>query len=328
MNKLEILQPPSNSLLNDMIDCAVEEIIISRHSIPSTQFCNKLISAKHRGVRIYLLLSSPYYFQDNGIAEISAYYGIHTEIVLYSQSIASKRDEHITKLIQHRIYPRYINHNRLFLNHSMYIIIDSKLFYLGSAPNETCNRLDVGLVSNDIIKLNILKNLFNADYHDKDLIMSGLEKHGIAIAPYNMRIMLEDMLSSARYAIYMMFPVVTDDPRIINILQKKITNGLKIQILCSPEMICLNRASGLNYTLIKNLLDFGIAVKEVYTPQVHCRCIIIDPEDISLKKLYIGSGNLKKHSFDLSREVGFVTDNIDFCSKMFDLFNKLWGIAQ
>ena len=307
-----------------MIDSAKNEIILSRHSIPSMAFCQKIINAKSRGVKVYILLSSPYFFQENSNDTISKLYGIHSEIVQYSQSIAKKRSEYITKLTQGGIYPKYIDHRKFFLNHSMYMVIDSNLLYIGSAPNENSDRLDVGFSSNDATIIKTLKHLFDIDYHETKNNINIPNKSGIAIAPNNMRSVLMNVINSAKNSIYMMFPVVTDDPGILSALKNQLDKGVTIKMLCSPEIISIDRESGLNYSLIRHLVNIGVSLRESYSPKIHCRCIITDNNSHDNSHLYIGSGNLKTHSLDYSREVGIVFKNSAFSKKMTQLFDDIW----
>lgn len=325
MYKLKVFRSHSNLLLNYLILRAKKEIILSRHSIPSDNFYQALITAKTKGVKVFILLSSSEYFKVNSTSDLSNYYNISPEIILYSKLMATKREEYATKLIQHGIELRYINHKKFFLNHSMYMVIDSKLCYLGSAPNDTTDRLDIGLISDSGSYLKVLKSLFYADFNDKEFAINRSDTKTIAIAPYNMRQLIENLLTSAKSSICMMFPVVTDDPRIINILKQKITERIKILILCSPELVSTDKENRFNYILIQNLINMGISVQEIYNPKIHCRCIITDIETPNLTKVYIGSGNLKTHSLEYSREVGFISTNNRLLSKITKLFQELWN---
>ena len=121
-----------------------------------------------------------------------------------------------------------------------------------------------------------------------------------------------------------MFPVVTDDQRILQILKNKISEGVKIYALCSPKIFSKTDTEEINSFYKTELINLGVILYESYNPIIHCRCIVIDPKDNNCR-LFIGSGHLKTSSLDSSRETGLVLNDPDIISQLFGLFHTLWS---
>lgn len=322
-DQLKIISPPDNRLINQLIDQAQEEVILSRQAIPNIGFCESLISAKKRGIKIKLLLLSPLYFRENTVSEIAKQHKTSEEIVLYIRETVPKKEKFVDLLNDNDIEISYINHQEIFLNHSKFMIIDSKLAYIGSAPNDATSRLDVGILSENPLYIRILQDLFEADFYNKPFKREQL--HNIAIAPINMRYWIEKILRDAQHEIYMMFPIITDDPSIFSILNERIKSGVQLRALCSPDIFWEDsKQNDYNRAYLQRLIDMGVQLKEVPEPIVHCRSVITDPDHYSLANAFIGSGNLKTHSLDHNREVGIVLSEESITSALKELFYSLW----
>ena len=314
-----IFFPESFSIIRELIQSATSSICISRQSIPNIEFCEYLVTAVKRGVDIKIVLSNPLYFLSNSTEEIVKHNGVASYIVKYAQDGLIEKDPFVVYLNQHNIYPAYINHYKIFLNHSKYMIFDSSIIYLGSAPNSSVPRLDIGILSSNQSYIQLLQRLFEADLCDKPFTISN---NDIVVAPYNMRESIEFLLSSAQKSIYLMFPVVTDDQRILQILKNKISEGVKIYALCSPKIFSKTDTEEINSFYKTELINLGVILYESYNPIIHCRCIVVDPKDNNCR-LFIGSGHLTTSSLDRSREVGINIFNLDFAEQIISLFNQI-----
>jgi len=316
--------PPNNLIISQLLLQAQKTIFVSRQAIPNLAFCNNIIMAKNRGVKIKILLSSPLYFSKLSVSEIrERFNNLAEEIILYTQATVPEKEKWITILRNNAIDVRFINHKKYLLNHSKYMIIDSKLAYIGSAPNEVTNRLDIGLVTRHRKQISLLRQLFATDFYNKKYKLPR-NCGDILIAPENMRNKLEKIISDAKYSIIMLFPIITDDNRIFNLLKHKIDSGVVIRAICTPEMFSLdNNMVDRNYLL--KLIQIGVQLKFSYDPPIHCRVIVVDSERPNNHKAYISSGHLKAHCLDFNREVAVITSIPSAIYQISCLFRNLWN---
>jgi phosphatidylserine/phosphatidylglycerophosphate/cardiolipin synthase-like enzyme len=202
--------------------------------------------------------------------------------------------------------------------------MDSKKLFIGSAPNENTTRLDIGLVSNNPNYIRIFKNLFYTDLNHQEFKYEIIKD--IGIAPYNLRLLVERLLLQAKKSIYLMFPVITDDSIILQILQNQMAKKVKVFVLCSPNIFNTDENESIDKKFNDQLVSFGATLKESYEPIIHNRCILIDP-DVEHNQgsiAYIGSGNLKTSSLDKSREAALTTKDKKVINSLFSIFKELW----
>lgn len=323
-NKL-IIFPRDRELYNNLFSEAQSEILISRQALPNIDFCNLLIQLKNRDVDVQLLLTDPRYFENHSVEEIVYQHKINYDMALYSKVTIGEKIVYIEHLIKNGIYPKYIDHTKIFLNHSKYVIFDRKKLFLGSAPNDHISRLDVGIVSTNVGNIKIFKALYDADVQHKELNVE-IDKH-IAIAPYNSRQIITELLTQARESIYLMFPVITDDMEILKILKSKIEQNIQVYILCSPDIFIASEGESIDQKYNNELIAYGAKLKVNYNPIIHNRSIIIDPERKNgiKSKAYVGSGNLKTSSFDKSRETGILLEDHEIVTELYGTFQDIWN---
>lgn len=324
LEEVHIILPPNNLVVNNLISEAQETILLSRQAVPNANFCNVLIAAKNRGVKINMLLSSPFYFRKLSVSEIrKRFNSIAEEIISYTQATVPEKEKWISILVENGIEIRYINHKKYLLNHSKYVIIDSNLAYIGSAPNETTNRLDVGVVTSCPKQIGILQQLFEADFYNKKFSLPK-NSYNLLIAPETMRDRIEQLINEAEHSISMMFPLITDDKRIFQIIKNKVKSGVRAKAICTPNMFSLDDNVLLDYKFLLKLIEIGVELKFSYDLPIHCRVIFVDAECPNKMKLYIGSGHLKTHCFNFNREVGVITSLPKAVADIANLFRSLW----
>lgn len=318
-----ITLPQDQVIFDDLIEKAQSQVLISRQALPNRDFCDLLIRTKKRGVDVQLLLSDPKYFDQKSVEEIMQQHRVNWDMASYSKITLVEKIEHIRYLEEHDIHPKYIDHDQIFLNHSKFMLIDKEKVFIGSAPNSHIDRLDIGIISTHPIDFNIFQALFDADLAHKPFTVEIGER--VAIAPNNSRQVIENLLRSAKKSIHLMFPVITDDPTILEILQQQLSQGVTVNILCSPNIFLTDEEESIDKKYNDKLISYGATLKECYQPIIHCRCILIDAEDLEHSSLYIGSGNLKTSSLDSSREVGIVLKNPTMTTELLTIFQRLYG---
>lgn len=326
--ELQIILFPNNKIINNLISRAKNTILLSRQALPNMGFCNKLVEAKNRGVKINILLSSPFYFKNLSANEIRKSFDVPEDIILYTQKTVPAKEELIMFLKENGINIRYIDHKKYILNHSKYMIIDSKLAYIGSAPNESKKRLDIGIITDCPKKINTIEQLFKIDFYKKIHKSLLAYDNSILVAPDNMRNKVEQLLYSAKNSIDMLFPLITNDSKILHILESKIKDGIIISAICSPNIFSSNDSQILDIEYFIKLIKIGVRLKFSYDPPIHCRVFIIDPVCIDNKKAYIGSGHLKTHCLDFNRETAIVTHQPKVIAQISDLFKNLWSHSK
>lgn len=312
-----ITLPQDHKIFNDLIEKAHSQVLISRQALPNRDFCDLLIRTKERGIDVQLLLSDPLYFDQKSVEEIAQQHHVSWDMASYSKITLVEKIEYIRYLEKNDIFPNYVDHNQIFLNHSKFMIIDQEKVFIGSAPNQHIDRLDIGVVSTHATDVKIFQTLFEADLNHSFFTASTSTR--IAISPNNARQIIEKLLYSAKKSIHLMFPVITDDPCILAILQDQLSQGITVNILCSPNIFLTDEEESIDKKYNDQLIRYGAQLRECYQPIIHCRCILIDVEE-DQPSLYIGSGNLKTSSLDSSREVGIVLPNPVMTTQIFKLF--------
>jgi phosphatidylserine/phosphatidylglycerophosphate/cardiolipin synthase-like enzyme len=318
-----IFFPDRSQLINDLILQAKSEILISRQAPPNLAFCDAAINAHKRGVNLKMLLTDLQYFLSNSTEQISSHHNVASDIVLYSQTNTIEKEVLIQHMINNGFTPQYINHDKFFLNHSKFMIIDSEVLYIGSAPNDSTSRLDIGVLSRNPKHINFFRKLFYLDLNHIDSLDGS--NSDIAVAPLNMRKIIEDLLNGASQSIDLFFPIVTDDDSIMKLLLHKMQENVRLNILCSPTIFSDGKKRGPDHECNLELIKHGAKIQISDDPIIHCRCIIIDGNSKLLKKVFIGSCNLRASSLDRSREVGMVIQasyNVDEISRR---FQSIWA---
>ncbi len=326
--ELQIILFPNNKVINNLISSAKNTILLSRQALPNMDFCSEIIEAKNRGVKIKILLSSPFYFKNLSANKIRMRFDVPEDIILYTQKTVPAKEKLIIFLKENGINIRYIDHKKYILNHSKYMVIDSKLAYVGSAPNESKKRLDIGILTDCPKKISTIEQLFKIDFYKKIYNSSLAYDNSILIAPDNMRNKVEQLLYSAKNSIDMLFPLITNDSKIFHILENKIKDGVIISAVCSPNIFSLNDSKILDIKYFIELIKIGVRLKFSYDPPIHCRVFIIDPVCVDNKKAYIGSGHLKTHCLDFNRETAIVTSQPKVIAQISDLFKNLWSHSE
>lgn len=317
-----ILLPRDQPILDILAEKAKSDLRISRQALPDIEYCDFLLRTRDRGVDVKVLLTDERYFRMKSTQEICEHYNLRRDFVAYSQDSFFSQEEFVYYLNKNGFYPHYINHDKYFLNHSKFFIVDSEALFLGSAYGGGKIRIDVGVISRESEHIKTLTNLFDSDFENReytDEINSGL-----AISPNNMRETIEDLLIDAKQSIYLMFPVLTNDEKILTILKQKLKENVKLYILFSPDIFPDGDTRVSDHFYSRYLLQMGAQIKINYDPIIHSKCILIDPEDEKNKKTFIGSLNLRSVSIDRAREVGIVTSKEKMIVSLKAFFNELW----
>ena len=124
-----------------------------------------------------------------------------------------------------------------------------------------------------------------------------------------------------------MFPAMTDNDKIFNIIEQKLFQGIKVHVLFSPDIFPDSDIRILEHFRNRRLFKIGACFKVNYMPIIHSKCIIVDPDDKQLQKAFIGSGNLRTSSLMHSREVGITTSKSEIIKQLFLFFEELWELS-
>lgn len=199
------------------------------------------------------------------------------------------------------------------LNHAKYIIIDNKISIImtsnltGSGLNSS---RDFIFVTKDKEITKNLNNLFRSDFEIKYFWENKLQEN-LVISPINSRKILEILIKNAKNSLEL-YAENFNDERMINLLNKKSEENVKIKIILSEDISS-------NKYIIKKFHK-NIETKLIKKPYQHSKVIIVDK-----KILYIGSINFSMQSMDQNREVGIILKEKKFIKKIEDIFEKDWN---
>jgi phosphatidylserine/phosphatidylglycerophosphate/cardiolipin synthase-like enzyme len=199
------------------------------------------------------------------------------------------------------------------LNHAKYIVIDEKVAIImtsnltGSGLNSS---RDFIFVTKDKNITENLNNLFKKDFKVQYLWERKIPEN-LVISPINSRKTFEMLIKNAKYSLEL-YAENFNDERIINLLNQKSEEGVKIKIILS-ESISSNKS------IIKKFHK-NIKTGFIKKPYQHSKVIIMDK-----KILYIGSVNFSMQSMDQNREVGIILKEKEFIEKIWNVFYKDWN---
>ncbi len=214
------------------------------------------------------------------------------------------------KLIHYGIAVKWANPN-YFLTHAKFIVIDGKeaMVFTGNFTYSTFNKnREFGIAISDPTKVKEINEIFENDWNRKNVVNKDPD---IVLSPVDARDKIEKLLNSAQSSIDIWEQEVEDD-KLIDILQKKINQGVEVRIIIPP----LYRVGG-NFSAVDEL---GIKhIRALPDPYVHAKLIIIDK-----KVAYIGSNNFSSASLDENRELGIISDNANILNTLNTLFEMDW----
>lgn len=308
---------------------AKDQILLSSQVLPDKNFCDIIKILHGNGVRIKILISDPRYFNLFSNEKISEFHGVHADIVNYSNKKLPSSEEKIFSLNQAGIYPHFVNHNKFFLNHSKYLVIDSKQVFVGSSVYSRNSKIELGLLSNNLSIVRMLKRIFYLDYENKKS-NAKFNSEKLIVAPDNMRKSIVKFIDGAKKTILIFSTVITDDPEIFELLCKKVLEGIDTRVLCSPHIFTLG---GNNYKSIMDhfynlkLQSLGGIIRMSYNPLIHGKVIIVDHECPKWQKALFSSANLRTSSLDKCREVGLYSSDPDVLTEATSFFKSIWEKA-
>ncbi|MCF7795787.1 hypothetical protein K9M42_01730 [Patescibacteria group bacterium] len=199
------------------------------------------------------------------------------------------------------------------LNHAKYIIIDNKISIImtsnltGSGLNSSRDFI-FATKNKEITKS--LNTLFKNDFKVKYFWENNIPEN-LVISPINSRKILEILIKNAKNSLEL-YAENFNDERIINLLNKKSEENVKIKIILSEDI------SSNKYTIKK--FHKNIETKLIKKPYQHSKVIIVDR-----KILYTGSVNFSMQSMDQNREVGIILKDKKFIKKIVNIFEKDWN---
>lgn len=320
-----IVFPQEGASFSELILNTKQQLIVSSQVLPSKNFCDLLVKLHLRDVDVRIILSDPRYFRLFSTEEISQAHGVHKDIVSYSTRKIPRSEKHLFYLNRMGLYPHFINHEKYLLNHAKYLIIDEKVAFIGSSVDSRDSKIDLGLLFREKKYVRSLNELFFYHYHHKDF--SGEYLENFVVAPINMRKKIESLIDRAQHSITIIATAITDDPAIYKILEKKLSEGVKVSVLFSPHVFALeshNHKSIVDHYYNLKLIHHGAHLKMTYNPAIHCKCIVTDHASQKNSKVYIGSANLRTSSFDNCSEVGVISEDIGMINKVMSFFTPLW----
>lgn len=190
--------------------------------------------------------------------------------------------------------------SRYALTHEKCVVIDGREAWIMtmnttvSSPTTNREYLAVDREPVDVADANAI---FEADYAGTDFpTYAG----PLLLAPVNAEARLYGLISHATTSIDVECEVVSDR-NIVNALVGAAGRGVTIRVLVDG-----GSTNPTQTTALTSLMASGVAVRELSTPDIHAKAIVVDGT-----LAYVGSINLTQPSIDLNRELGLITDDPD-----------------
>lgn len=298
---------------------AKDFIAFSALSIPTKEFAEEVVNARNRGVKIYLIITNPFFEAGADYSSLAKKFETDALTVKNMKDRLLRDVEFTNILTDNNIYPHYLD-RKYYINHQKLIIIDD-LAFIATSPR--CEKRDFCITISNKKRVDALKEFFFQEYNQKENTYDHLEKLGFVVGPENQRKKLEDFIVSATKSIHI-YASDFNDKSICTIIENLLKKNINVYILNTPHFFGFNEQSLNTNYFLRRAKQFGAKIRTVREPFIHSKIIMVDMDDHKNRKMYFGSCNLFNNSIDHTRELGLITQYADYIIPIYNTFLRDW----
>jgi phosphatidylserine/phosphatidylglycerophosphate/cardiolipin synthase-like enzyme len=191
------------------------------------------------------------------------------------------------------------------LTHAKFLVSDDSTAVIASANFSHAglhSNRDLLVIDRQVTDVRAASAVFRADWDGSTPLV---RDSNIVISPDNARARLSRLLSRAHRSVSIYAEEVGDAAmeRELALLERE---GISVRLIL---------AAGQTPTAARSLVDRGVPVRQLGTPYVHAKMVLIDG-----REAFVGSENLSSQSLDHNRELGLLVRGsaVDRLSATFD----------
>lgn len=312
----------SSQIVIEALKQAKDCIVFSALSIPSQAFADEVVHARNRGVKVYLMITNPFFELGLDYHLLSKKFETDSESLKNMKARLQRDIIFLNTLTDNNIYPHYLD-RKYYINHQKLIIVDD-LAFIATSPK--CEKRDFCITISDKEKVDALREFFFRDYNQMDYKGEVLERLGFVVGPEIQRKALEELLLSAKKSIHI-YAADFNDKSICSIIEKLLGDSIKVYILNTPHYFGFNEQSLNTDYYLKRIKQFGAKIRVLRHPFIHSKIIMIDLDEPDKRKMYFGSCNIFNNSIDHTRELGLITQSNEYIQPILNTFIKDWEIG-
>lgn len=291
-NNLILIQEPDDGRepILEAIREATREIHVEVYLLSDSQIVEELIREDREGTDVRVLLEE-HPFGGGNINKVSS-----------------------KKLSENQVEVRWANPAYPLTHEKAMIIDDKKALILNQNLTKSAfdkNR-EYNIIDENLEHVAEIERMFEADWERKSFTPNETD---LIISPYNSRSKLTSLINNATESINIEMEILQDPEIGKTLMEKAKTTQIRIII---PDL----KKIPSNFKLINKLKTAGIEIRELGSPYLHAKLIIID--DI---KAYIGSVNFSTQSMDKNRELGIIVSQSDVVQTLSETFETDWAQA-
>ena len=112
-----LIHPEMNTdFVIEALKQAKEAIAFSALSVPTQEFAQEVVYARNRGVRVYILITNPFFEVGTNYAALSSKFETDIQTLKNMKDRLHRDVEFINILTDNNIYPRYLD-RKYYINH-------------------------------------------------------------------------------------------------------------------------------------------------------------------------------------------------------------------
>ncbi len=275
----------------EALDDAEREIHVAMYLLSDQQIIDELIEEKEEGTDVLVMLE---------------------EKPFGGGTINQKTRK---KLEDAGVNVRWTNPSYALTHQKAFVIDDNKALILNQNMTTSSfgNNREFNIIDEDLSRVAEIEKMFLSDWERKSFYPT---KSDLVISPYNARGKLSALIKHASSSIDVEMEILQDS-EIVKLLGQK-AKSIPVRIII-PEVAKLPS----NSDSAMKLKKAGAIVKEISTPHIHAKLLLIDNT-----RAYVGSVNFSTQSMDENRELGIIVSEFDVIDDLTETFENDWELSQ
>lgn len=188
--------------------------------------------------------------------------------------------------------------SRFQLTHEKCVIIDAReawIMTMNATTSSPSSNREYLAVDHEPVDVRDAEMIFEADFADRDVPSYA---GPLLVSPLNVQARLFDLLTHATSSIDLEGEELSDT-NVVNALVGAHGRGVVVRVLLEGGSL-----TSAQQAAVTNLTNAGIPVRQLTTPDIHAKAIVVDGA-----LAYVGSINFTSASITRNRELGIVTDD-------------------
>jgi cardiolipin synthase A/B len=179
---------------------------------------------------------------------------------------------------------------------------------------------DYGVITEDPQHVRQIAEVFDADWEHRDWVPAVYE--GLLWSNSNSRYHMAQFIDSAQHRLDVQHPKYVDAV-ILDRLVSAADRGVKVHVLCGGRHGISDWDILDTFASLRTLRRFGVKVHKQKNLRVHAKLLIADNTNA-----LVGSMNIDRSAFDLRRELGITTTDLQVVQRLKGVFDTDWDSSH